>query len=161
MGLPLILLVWLVDRRAALVFAMPFLSVLFVTAGLERMAGAVLALSMLVFLVMAVQKQLDGRVWLVSFGAALYGLYFAYGDRDFTLGPAIIAVAALVVPLALLARRGREGKIMALALFLMVAGYSTHAYLPIERPSIPPSTKAHPPPGTSCVTCSSAGSMGR
>ncbi|MEK7824545.1 MAG: DUF2723 domain-containing protein, partial [Candidatus Eisenbacteria bacterium] len=28
MGLPLILLVWLVDRRAALVFAMPFLSVL-------------------------------------------------------------------------------------------------------------------------------------
>ena len=35
MGVPLILLVWLVDRRAALVFAMPFLSSLLVTMGLE------------------------------------------------------------------------------------------------------------------------------
>jgi tetratricopeptide (TPR) repeat protein len=137
MGLPLILLVWLVDRRAAVVFAMPFLSVLFVTAGLEKMAGAVLALSMLVFLIMAVRKQLDGRVWLASFAASLYGLYFAYGDRTFTLGPAVVAIASLLVPLVLLARRGREGKIIALALFLMVVGYSTHLYLPIRAAQHP------------------------
>ena len=38
------LLVWLVDRRAALVFLMPLLTVLLVTMGLERMAGGVLLL---------------------------------------------------------------------------------------------------------------------
>ncbi|MEK7824450.1 MAG: tetratricopeptide repeat protein, partial [Candidatus Eisenbacteria bacterium] len=127
----------LVDRRAALVFAMPFLSVLFVTAGFERMAGAVLGLSMVVFLVMAVRKQLDGRVWFAAFVALLYGLYFAFGDRDFTLAAAVIAIAALLVPLVLLARRRREGKIIALALFLMVAGYSTHLYLPIRAAQHP------------------------
>jgi tetratricopeptide (TPR) repeat protein len=126
-----------VDRRAAVVFAMPFLSVLFVTAGLEKMAGAVLALSMVVFLIMAIRKQLDGRVWLGSFAASLYGLYFAYGDRNFTLASAVVAIAALAVPLALLARRGREGKIISLALFLMVVGYSTHLYLPIRAAQHP------------------------
>lgn len=139
MGLPLMLLVWLVDRRAALVFAMPFLSVLAVTMGLERMAGAVLGLSMVVFAVMAARKQLDGRVWLASAGAGLFGLYFAFGDRDFTYAGSFAAVAALLVPLALLAKRSREGRILALALFLMVAGYSTHVYLPIraaQRPAI-------------------------
>jgi Tfp pilus assembly protein PilF len=137
MGLPLILLVWLVDRRAALVFAMPFLSVLFVTTGLEKLSGAVLALSMLVFLVMAVRKQLNGWVWLACFAASLYGMVFAFGDREFTLGSALIAVAALLVPLGLLAWRHREGRILALALFLMVAGYSTHAYLPIRAAQHP------------------------
>ncbi|TMQ69784.1 MAG: DUF2723 domain-containing protein, partial [Candidatus Eisenbacteria bacterium] len=34
MGLPLLLLVWLVDRKAALVFLMPFLTVMLVTMGL-------------------------------------------------------------------------------------------------------------------------------
>ena len=139
MGLPLILLVWLVDRRAALVFAMPFLSVLFVTTGLEKMAGAVLALSSVFFTVMAARKQLGGWVWLASSAASLYGMYFAFGDRDFTYAGATIAVAAVVVPLALLARRGREGKILLLALSIMIVGYSTHVYLPIraaQRPGI-------------------------
>ncbi len=144
MGLPLILLVWLVDRRAALVFAMPLLSVLAVTAGLERMAGAVLMLSMVVFTVMAAKKQLDGRVWLASTGAGLYGLYFAFGDRDFTYPAAAIAVAALLVPLALLAKRSREGRILALALFLMMAGYSTHVYLPIRAAQHPAINEAAP-----------------
>jgi tetratricopeptide (TPR) repeat protein len=144
MGLPLILLVWLVDRRAALVFTMPFLSVLAVTAGLERMAGAVLGLSMVTFTVMAMKKQLDGRVWLASAGASLYGLYFAFGDRDFTYWSAAIAVAALLVPLALLAKGGREGRIMALALFLMLAGYSTHLYLPIRAAQHPAINEAAP-----------------
>ena len=144
MGLPLILLVWLVDRRAALVFAMPFLSVLAVTAGLERMAGAVLALSMVVFTVMASKKQLDSRVWLVSAGSSLYGLYFAFGDRDFTYRAAAIAVASLLTPLVLLAKRSREGRILALALFLMVAGYSTHLYLPIRAAQHPAINEAAP-----------------
>jgi len=144
MGLPLILLVWLVDRRAALVFAMPFLSVLAVTAGLERMAGAVLGLSMVLFTIMAVKKQLDGRVWLASAGASLYGLYFAFGDRDFTYQAAAVAVASLAVPLVLLAKRSREGRILALALFLMVAGYSTHLYLPIRAAQHPAINEAAP-----------------
>jgi tetratricopeptide (TPR) repeat protein len=144
MGLPLILLVWLVDRRAALVFAMPFLSVLAVTAGLERMAGAVLGLSMILFSIMAVKKQLNGWVWLGSAVASLYGLYFALGDRDFTWGAALLSGAALLVPLALLARSSREGRIMALALFLMVAGYSTHLYLPIRAARHPAINEAAP-----------------
>jgi hypothetical protein len=144
MGLPLIVLVWLVDRRVATVFAMPFLSVLFVTAGLEKMAGAVLALSMVVFLIMTFRKQLNGWVWLASAAASLYGLYFAFGDRDFTLVAALIAITALLVPLILLSRNGREGKIIALALFLMAAGYSTHAYLPIRAAQHPAINEGSP-----------------
>ena len=39
---------------------MPFLSVLLVTMGLERMAGGVLLLSIVTFLVFAAQKKLNG-----------------------------------------------------------------------------------------------------
>ena len=67
LGLPLIVLVWLVDRRAALVFAMPLLSVLLVNYGLERMAGGILALTTLVFVGFAWRKQLNG--WVVLGGA--------------------------------------------------------------------------------------------
>ncbi|MGH7730174.1 MAG: protein O-mannosyl-transferase family [Candidatus Eiseniibacteriota bacterium] len=144
MGLPLILLVLLVDRRAALVFAMPFLSVLFVTTGLERMAGAVLALSMVVLTVFAARRQLNGWVWLASAVASLYGLSFAFGDKDFTWPSAMVAVASLLVPLGLLARRTREGRILALALFLMAAGYSTHLYLPIRAAQHPAINEAAP-----------------
>jgi tetratricopeptide (TPR) repeat protein len=144
MGLPLILLVWLVDRRAALVFAMPLLSVLFVTAGLERMAGAVLGLSMIVYTAFALRRQLDGRVWAAAMAAGLWGLYFALGDREFTWAGAAVAVAGLLVPLALLARSQREGRILALALFLMVAGYSTHVYLPIRAAQDPAINEADP-----------------
>src|SRR5437867_7111258 len=41
-------------------------------------------------------------------------------------------MASVLVPLALLATRAREGRIIALALVLMVTGYSTHTYLPIR-----------------------------
>ena len=51
MGLPLLVLAWLVDRQVALLFFMPLLSVLFVTWGFERTAGGVIALSMVYFLV--------------------------------------------------------------------------------------------------------------
>jgi tetratricopeptide (TPR) repeat protein len=137
MGLPLILLVWLVDKRAALVFAMPFLSVLFVTTGLERMAGMVIMLSMVVFTVLTARRQLNGWVYLASLVASFYAMYFAFGDRDFTVSGMILALASVVVPLVFLSRAGREGKILSLALFLMIAGYSTHLYLPIRAAQHP------------------------
>jgi uncharacterized membrane protein len=139
MGLPLMVLVALVDRRAAVVFAMPLLSSLFVTMGLERMAGAVLVLGTLTFAIYAWQKKLNGWVAAAAAVAAVIGMVPAFGDADFTAGTALVAAAALLVPLALLARRTREGRILALALALMVVGYSTHLYLPIraaQKPAI-------------------------
>jgi hypothetical protein len=132
MGLPLMLLVWLVDRRAALVFAMPLLTVLLVTMGLERMAGGVIALSTLVFLFYTMQKKLKGWEWGVGAVAALIGMSVAISDKPFTWPTAIVALGAVLFPLALLARRTRDGKILLLALLVMAAGYSTHVYLPIR-----------------------------
>ncbi|HEY3216989.1 MAG TPA: DUF2723 domain-containing protein [Candidatus Eisenbacteria bacterium] len=144
MGLPLMVLVSLVDRRAAVVFAMPFLSVLLVTMGLERMAGGMLLLSTLTFLVFAAQKKLNGWVAWSAAVAAVISMTVAFGDKDFTPGTALLAAASLLVPLALLAWRAREGRIIALALFLMVAGYSTHAYLPIRAAQHPAINEGNP-----------------
>ncbi len=144
MGLPLILLVWLVDRRAAVVFAMPFLTVLLVTMGLERMAGGVLLLSTITFFIYAMQRKLDAWVAWASAGAAAVGLYVAFSDSDFGAGTSIIAIAGLLVPLVMLARRSSEGKILALALALMVLGYSTHAYLPIRAAQHPAINEGNP-----------------
>src|SRR5258705_8289618 len=66
MGLPLMVLVALVDRRAALVFAMPLLSSLAVTMGLERMAGAVVGLGTPTLALYSWQRKLNGWVAAVS-----------------------------------------------------------------------------------------------
>ena len=66
MGIPLLTLVWLVDRRAALVFLMPFLAVLCVTFGLEKMSGGVLVLSLLTYLLFAFQGKLSWVVWVAA-----------------------------------------------------------------------------------------------
>ncbi len=144
MGVPLMFLVALVDRRAALVFMMPFLSALGVTLGLERMAGIVIGLSTLTFLAYAWQKKLNG--WVAAGGAvaALIAMGPAFGDKDFNPRTTLVAIAAVMVPLALLARRTREGKVIALALFLMVAGYSTHVYLPIRAAQHPAINEGNP-----------------
>jgi len=144
MGLPLMVLVFLVDRRAALVFAMPFLSLLFVWRGMEIVAGVILLLSTLTFLTYAAQKKLGGWVAWAAAVAAVISMTVAFGDKDFTPGTALLATAALVVPLGLLARRAREGRIIALALFLMVAGYSTHLYLPIRAAQHPAINEGNP-----------------
>src|SRR5262249_31674896 len=75
MGLPLMVLIALVDWRVALIFAMPFLSVLFVTWGLERMAGAIIGLTSATMLVYVLQKKLNGWVWVGSAVAAAIGIY--------------------------------------------------------------------------------------
>jgi hypothetical protein len=137
MGVPLLLLVWLVDRKAAVVFLMPLLTVLLVTVGLERMAGGVLLLSGVVYLVYAHQKKLPAIVAYGSVATMLYPLSAAFGDRAIDAPTAFVGLAALLVPLVLLAKKAREGRIMALALFLMVAGYSTHLYLPIRAAQHP------------------------
>jgi transmembrane protein TMEM260 (protein O-mannosyltransferase)/tetratricopeptide repeat protein len=144
MGLPLMVLVWMVDRRAALVFSMPLLSVLLVTMGLERMAGGVMLLSTITFMAFGSQQKLDSRVVWSGAVASLIGMFYAFTDRDFTPLSALLALAAVVVPLAFLARRSREGKIIALALLLMVVGYSTHLYLPIRAAQHPAINEGDP-----------------
>jgi transmembrane protein TMEM260 (protein O-mannosyltransferase)/tetratricopeptide repeat protein len=145
MGLPLLVLVFMVDWRAGLVFAMPFFSVLLVTMGLERMAGGVLLLSTATFLAYSWQRKLNGLVALAAaLVAAWISVTVAFADKDFNRATALLAVAALLVPLVLLARRAREGRIIALALLLMVVGYSTHLYLPIRAAQKPAINEGNP-----------------
>ncbi len=144
MGAPLIVLVAFVDWKVALLFSMPFLSLLRVPAGLEKMAGAVLVLGTLTNVWFGFDRKLPG--WLVLAGAvgATWGLYYAQGDANFTPLAAIVSVAALVVPWAVMSRRHREGRVLLLALFLMVAGYSTHLYLPIRAAQHPAINEGDP-----------------
>uniref|UniRef100_A0A832I458 DUF2723 domain-containing protein n=1 Tax=Eiseniibacteriota bacterium TaxID=2212470 RepID=A0A832I458_UNCEI len=139
MSVPLLGLVFLLDRKVALVFLVPFMTSLLVTMGLERLAGGVLLLSTFTFLAYAWQRKLGGWIVAGAAVAALIGMNVAFSDAQFTPGTAALSAAAVLVPLVVLARRHREGRILALALALMVIGYSTHVYLPIraaQRPAI-------------------------
>ncbi|MEO5988025.1 MAG: DUF2723 domain-containing protein [Candidatus Eisenbacteria bacterium] len=137
MGLPLIVLVWMVDKKVALLFAMPFLSLLRVPAGLEKMMGAVIALSTLYALYMTWKKKLPGWVAILGMGLAVPGLRASFSDANLTPLTAVLTVIAVVGPMAFLARTQREGRVLLLALFLMIAGYSTHLYLPIRAAQHP------------------------
>jgi len=116
---------------------MPRFSVLAVTFGLEKMAGAVIALATLVYLVMAFQGQFKGWIVLLTTAGALYGMKVAFGDEDFKGFSSTIAALSVLVPLALLMRKVREARVIGLALLLMAVGYSTHVYLPIRAAQHP------------------------
>ncbi|TMQ70991.1 MAG: DUF2723 domain-containing protein [Candidatus Eisenbacteria bacterium] len=144
MGVPLLALVWLVDRRAALTFFLPLLGVLSVTFGLEKMLGVVLLLTAATFLAFAWQGKLDWWLWVASAVAGSFGLRPAFSDENFSWGTGALAAAAVLVPLGVLARRTREGRVLALALLLMVVGYSTHLYLPIRAAQHPQINEGNP-----------------
>lgn len=144
MGLPLLVLVWLVDRKAAYAFLMPFLSVMLTTMGMEKMAAGVLALSAGVFLYYGAQKKLNNWLALGSSAVALLMLYQARGEDPLTPGVALLGLVALVVPLYMLARSHTVGRVLALAVLLMVVGYSTHAYLPIRAAEHPAINEGNP-----------------
>ncbi len=144
MGLPLLLMVAIADRRVALLFMMPFLAVLLCTAGLERMAGAVIVLSTLTFMGFAQQRKLPWWVVLTCAVPALWGTSIAFGDKSFDFVTGTIAALSVAVPLVMLAGRHREGRILALALLLMVIGYSTHVYLPIRAAQHPAVNEGDP-----------------
>ncbi len=137
MGAPLFVLVFLVDRPVAFLFLMPFLTLLRVPAGLEHMAGAVILLSAITSATMAWRKKLNGWVALAGAVFSLPGLGVASSDANFTPGLALLTLAAVVGPMVWLARRHREGRVLLLAMFLMIAGYSTHLYLPIRAAQHP------------------------
>jgi Flp pilus assembly protein TadD len=144
MGLPLIVLVWLVDRPVALAFSMPFVSVLGVTYGMEYMSGIVVLLSLLVFGVYAYQGRLSWWVWIASAAIAAYFLGQAFRDIPFTFFTATTAVVAVALPLVFLTRRSKAGGIIAVALVLMVLGFSTHLYLPIRAAQHPAINEGNP-----------------
>jgi len=144
MGLPLMVLVWLVDRRVAVAFAMPFLSVLLCTWGLERMAAGILALSSIAFIYYASKKMINGWLVALSLVPSAIGIWVGWGDKDFTPVTGLIAATGVLVPLVALAMRSREGKILALALGLMVIGYSTHVYLPVRASQHPAINEGNP-----------------
>jgi Protein of unknown function (DUF2723)/Tetratricopeptide repeat len=144
-GLPLFLLVLLVDRRAALVFAMPLLSVLIVTSGLERVAGVIMILSSVTMIALASRGKLNPVLaWACGLIAAWMSFTVAFADRPFTPGSAFVALASVLVPMTLMAFRTREGRILALSLMLMAAGYSTHIYLPIRAAQHPAVNEGDP-----------------
>src|SRR5206468_2958310 len=68
------------------------------------------------------------------------GLHLGVG----LMGLPLIVLASVLVPLTALARRSKEGRILALALALMVIGYSTHAYLPIRAAQHPAINEGNP-----------------
>jgi hypothetical protein len=72
-----------------------------------------------------------------SAAGALWGVNYASTDANFTPLAAVVSVASLLVPWVWVARRHREGRVLLLSLFLMVAGYSTHLYLPIRAAQHP------------------------
>ncbi len=149
MGLPLLAMVAIADRRSALLFLMPFLAVLLCTAGLERMAGGVIALSTVTFFWFASQKKINGMVVLACAVPALWGMSIAFGDKSFDLVSGTISALSIAVPLALLAGKHKEGRILGLALLLMVIGYSTHLYLPIRAAQHPAINEGDPSTWTS------------
>jgi hypothetical protein len=137
MGLPLLVLVWVVDRKAAMVFLMPFLSVMLVSMGMEKMAAGALALSAIVYLYFSAQKKLPTWVALASALIALVVLVQGFGEQPLTAPVALLGLVGLIGPVVFLARSHVAGRIIALALFLMVAGYSTHIYLPVRAAQQP------------------------
>jgi tetratricopeptide (TPR) repeat protein len=138
MGAPLLLLAFLVDRPVAMLFLMPFISLLRVPAGLEHLAGAVIVLSVITNITFVWKRKLPG--WMAAAGAlvAIPGLLAAESDANFTMFSALAATAGVLGPMVWMAFQGRrEGRVLLLALFLMVAGYSTHLYLPIRAAQHP------------------------
>jgi DNA-binding SARP family transcriptional activator len=144
MGLPLVLLVGLVDRNVALMLAMPIVSVLGVTYGLERMVGIVLVFSIVTYAVYAYQKKLPWPVWLISAASAGWALVPAFGDANFDVMTGSAAAIALALPLVVMWPKAREGRIIALAFVLMIVGYSTHLYLPIRAAQHPAVNEGNP-----------------
>jgi tetratricopeptide (TPR) repeat protein len=132
MGAPLLVLVAMVDWRVAMIFAMPFVALLRVPAGLEHMAGAILIIAAIQNIWFASERKLPGWMLMVNLVGSAVGVYYAEGSANFTLAGAIIAAIGLFAPYAWLARKHREGRILLLILGLMVLGYSTHLYLPIR-----------------------------
>ncbi|MCE9626643.1 MAG: DUF2723 domain-containing protein [Candidatus Eisenbacteria bacterium] len=137
MGLPLLVLVFLVDKPVAFLFMMPFLSLVRVPAGFEKMLGTVILLSIVTSFVMVWRRKLNG--WVAVGGAllALKGLSASFTDANFDAATGIMTVLAVLGPIVWLALTQREGRVLLLALFLMVAGYSTHLYLPIRAAQQP------------------------
>jgi len=103
MGPPLMVLLWLVDRRVAVLFALPMLSVLGVTFGLEKMVGLVLGLAVVVSWYYVWEAKLAAWVALVGTAGALWGLYYALGQAPFTPLAGVVSALAVVVPVGVLA----------------------------------------------------------
>jgi hypothetical protein len=143
MGLPLVLLVALVDRKVAVMLTMPIISVLGVTYGLERMIGIVLVLSALSYAVYAWQKRLPAWAWVVSTLCSIGALIPAFGDANFTFVTGSLAAIALGLPLIVMWKL-RDARIIALAMLLMAVGYSTHLYLPIRAAQHPAINEGNP-----------------
>lgn len=157
MGLPLIVLVFLVDRPVAWLFAMPFLALLRVPAGLEKTVdtvalGAALSLTWLytrkrtpkwsvylAWLPVLVAMWEAGAKWLFlarGFGAlAKTVAWLAQNTTDPRYYIAVIV--ALFAGLVGAALRSREGRVLLIAFSLMIVGYSTHLYLPIRAAQHP------------------------
>jgi hypothetical protein len=158
MGPPLMVLLWLVDRRVAVLFALPMLSVLGVTFGLEKMVGLVLGLAVVVSVVLRVGGETGGLGGAGGDGGGAVGAVLRAGAGAVHAAGGVVSALAVVVPVGVLAVRHREGRILALALLLMGVGYSTHLYLPIRAAQHPAINMGNPSNWPALRRCSSASS---
>jgi hypothetical protein len=156
MGAPLLVLVFLVDRQVGMLFLMPFLSLLRVPAGLEKSVDMIALLSAAtLWWLVSRRKASKLAAWLASAPTLVSAwewvvaeLAKSGGREQIELARRFVEVtthpfyylgvlALLFAALGLVALRQREGRVLALALFVMVAGYSTHLYLPIRAAQHP------------------------
>ena len=144
MAAPLFVLVWLVDRRAAILFAVPLLTALCVTFGLEKMLGIVLAGFVVVMLTYAFQRKLSFGLWMGSAAACVAGMVPAFSEAPMSPLTGALSALGVLVPLAVMWPRVREARILGVALLLMGIGYSTHLYLPIRAAQNPAINEGNP-----------------
>lgn len=165
MGLPLIVLVFLVDAPVGWLFLMPFLSLLRVPAGLENSVDFIALLSAITMWVLHSKRRVPDWTPLLGSVPTVLSLWeglllfltkkglisdpsMAQGMVEFTSQPGYYVAVILTLAVAFLGAAqarvegrqrtdGREGRVLLLALFLMVAGYSTHLYLPIRAAQHP------------------------
>src|SRR5262245_8505410 len=156
MGAPLLVLVLLVDWEVGLLFLMPFMSLLRVPAGLEKSVDMISFMCAGTLWALVVRRKVPNlAAWvasaptIVSVWEWVVGELAKVGGRDMkrlalqfvevTTHPFyyLAVLALLFLVLGYVARRQREGRVLLLALFLMVAGYSTHLYPPIRAAQHP------------------------
>src|SRR5262249_42576336 len=107
--------------------------VMLVAMGMERVGAGALFLYVSLLLFFASRRLVPWAMALAASAVMVIAIYLILSPTaGFTPLFGAVTIAAAVGSLIYLAVRTREGKILALAVALVVIGFSTHLYLPIR-----------------------------